>query len=410
MKLERDGSSPQSTKIAQRRAIFFVFDGGVGLGHLRRLCRIAERMQGPFSCLIVTGHRDAATWFVPETCEYVHLPAWDGLIEERARYWSRKPFLEVSVKEAVSIRRTMIAGIMNAFRPDVIFVDHLPLGARDELADVIEGAPGLKYLVTRGVLNETEDLDALIFGGRAGAALAMKYDRIFVAADRRIVQFGEGRDLPAEVRAKIVETGYVARPISGCAIAERRAARGLHGNDVWVVASAGGGQTGEETIRASVALVKDYPKFAFDIVIGPRSNLRLDNRELAAKYGSRVRIHRTANDMSMLHAAADIVITAGGYNSILETIQGDAALICVPLRRSELDEQIKHARKLSEFIDIRVASTVAELPGEFAKSLAGRSKPTRDRRGEIDMSGAEVIANIAMSDLALLPASSNARS
>jgi hypothetical protein len=41
----------------QWRALFFAFDGGVGLGHLRRLARIAEEMQGPCACLLVTGHR-----------------------------------------------------------------------------------------------------------------------------------------------------------------------------------------------------------------------------------------------------------------------------------------------------------------------------------------------------------------
>ena len=195
---------------AQKRAVFFVFDGGVGLGHLRRLCLIAERMQGPFACLIVTGHSQAATWFVPEGCEYVHIPSWDSLIAQRARYWGRDPFVDVALDEAVAIRRTMIDGVMRAFRPDAIFVDHLPLGSRGELTDVIENAPCRKYLVTRGVLNGTEDLDALILGGAARTALVERYDRILVAADRRIVEFAEGHDVPAEVRAKITSTGYVA--------------------------------------------------------------------------------------------------------------------------------------------------------------------------------------------------------
>ena len=60
----------------QTRAIFFVFDGGIGLGHLRRLACIAKRLQGRFSCLIVTGHRAAAHWFIPDECEYIHLPSW----------------------------------------------------------------------------------------------------------------------------------------------------------------------------------------------------------------------------------------------------------------------------------------------------------------------------------------------
>src|SRR5581483_1168764 len=123
--------------LTQYRAVFFVFDGGTGLGHLRRLARIAHQMQGRFACLVVTGHRAAANWFVPATCEYVHLPSWDSLVPEKARYWDRAPFLNVDLSGAVELRQQIIQGIMQGFRPDAVFVDHLPLGANDELAQVI---------------------------------------------------------------------------------------------------------------------------------------------------------------------------------------------------------------------------------------------------------------------------------
>ncbi|MDP5278765.1 glycosyltransferase [Sphingomonas sp. DG1-23] len=386
---------------AQKRAVFFVFDGGVGLGHLRRLCHIAERMQGPFACLVVTGHSRAATWFVPAGCEYVHIPSWDSLIAERARYWAREPFVEVELEEAVAIRRTMIDGIMRAFRPDAIFVDHLPLGSRGELADVIENARCRKYLVTRGVLNGTEDLDALIFGGAARTALIEHYDRILVAADRRIVKFAEGHDLSARVRAKITSTGYVTQKISAAAIAGKRAERGLAPGDTWVVASAGGGQTGEATINAAIALADAYPELVFDIVLGPRSNLRPPDGIRVGGNAMRVRIHSTVENMGLLHAGADVVITTGGYNSLLETLQGSASIVCVPLRASERDEQFQHARSLSDFIDIRIAPTAAELPLKFAEAVQASASRRPDRRAEIDMSGADAIADIALNDLAM---------
>jgi len=386
---------------AQKRAVFFVFDGGVGLGHLRRLCHIAERMQGPVACLVVTGHSRAATWFVPAGCEYVHIPSWDSLIAERARYWAREPFVDVELEEAVAIRRTMIDGVMRAFRPDAIFVDHLPLGSRGELADVIENAQCRKYLVTRGVLNGTEDLDALILGGAARTALIEHYDRILVAADRRIVAFAEGHDVSAKVRAKITHTGYVAQKVPAAAIARKRAERGLGPGDTWVVASAGGGQTGEATVNAAIALAETYPELIFDIVLGPRSNLRPPDGEPIGDNATRVRIHSAAEDMALLHASADVVVTSGGYNSLLETLQGSASIVCVPLRGSERDEQFQHARRFSDFIDIRIAPTAADLPLKFAEAVQGLATRRPDRRAEIDMSGADAIAEIALNDLAM---------
>lgn len=383
----------------QRRAVFFVFDGGTGLGHLRRLARIANQMQGRFACLVVTGHRAAADWFVPATCEYVHLPSWDSLMPERARYWGRLPFLDVDLAGAVRLRRNIIHGIMEGFQPDAIFVDHLPLGANEELASVIEHAPCRKYLVTRGVLNNTENLRRLILGGAAHVALRDHYHRILVAADPQVVDFARSYNVSDTLRAKTVTTGYVAEAVPSAAIAAARAARRLSRGDVWVVASAGGGQTGEATVEASIDLARAYPQLAFDIVLGPRSSLPVDIATPDETDGERVRIYREVPDMAIRHASADLVISSGGYNSMLEALQGQAVIICVPLRKDTRDEQTRHAARLSRFADIQIAPEVADLPGLFATALERLPRRLPDRRNEIDMKGAAAIERLVTDDL-----------
>jgi len=394
-------TSASAKQHRQWRALFFAFDGGVGLGHLRRLARIAEEMQGSCACLLVTGHREAADWFIPSGCEYVHIPSWDSLISERSQYWGREPFLQIGVDEAIDFRRQLIAGIVEAFRPDAIFVDHLPLGSRNELAEIVRNYDCRKYLITRGVLNETEDLDSLILGGEAGVALVENYDRILVAADSRIVDFANTYDLPAEIREKVSYTGYVSQTVTPAAIAAVRKSRGLQPDDVWVVASAGGGQTGEETILASIELARSYSKLAFDIVLGPRSGLRIESEETAFSDSARVRISRGAPNLPLLHASADLVITSGGYNSLLEAIQGRAKIVCVPLRKSERDEQRKHTAKLAQFVEIWVAPSAAELAGQFAAALSALKAGTGDRRAKLDLDGSSAISSVVLDDLSL---------
>ena len=107
------GSRP-GDDASQKRALFYVFDGGTGIGHLRRLACIARQLQGRFACLIVTGHREAAHWFVPQACEYVHLPSWDSLIAEKARYWGREPFADLDRRGAIRLRREILHGIVSS--------------------------------------------------------------------------------------------------------------------------------------------------------------------------------------------------------------------------------------------------------------------------------------------------------
>lgn len=366
---------------------------------MRRLARIAQQMQGRFACLVVTGHRAAANWFVPATCEYVHLPSWDSLMPEKSRYWARAPFLEVDLAGAVKLRRNIIHGIMHGFRPDAIFVDHLPLGANAELSRVIERARCLKYFVTRGVLNNSEDLRRLILGGAAYAALRERYHRILVAADPRVVDFARAYNVDDAIRAKTVNTGYVVESVPGAAIAAARAARGLGAGDVWVVASAGGGQTGEATVEASIALARIYPQLVFDIVLGPRSNLPADIAAPEETGGGRVRISREVPDMAIRHASADVVISSGGYNSMLEALQGRAVILCVPLRKDPRDEQSRHAARLGRFADIRVVPKAADLPGLFAAAIQELPRRCLDRRSELDMNGAAAIERLVVDDL-----------
>lgn len=388
--------------LQQKRAIFFVFDGGTGIGHLRRLSCIARALQGRFSCLVVTGHRAAAHWFVPAECEYVHIPAWDSLLPEKAAYWGREPFLKVGPQAALDFRRHLLQGIVDAFRPDVMFVDHLPLGMRGELEPIVAGTDCLKYLVTRGVQNETEDLAQLLLGGKAGDSIRLHYDRVFLAIDQRVFDFHERYRAFDEVAGKFCPVGYVIEPVSPESIAERRAERGLNAGDCWAVASAGGGQLGEQLIAACCALAATHGEVAFDVVVGPRS--RLSPESLAALSAGRanLRLHEELPDMAPLHAAADIVITSGGYNSLLEALQGRARILCIPNRKSEVDEQYLHAARLRRFATVDLDLDVAHLPAMFDQAVASlRTRPNSDRRGDLDFAGAANIRRIVSADAGL---------
>ena len=386
----------------QKRAIFFVFDGGTGVGPLRRVACIARRLQGRFSCLIVTGHRAAAHWFVPQECEYVHLPSWDSLLESKARYWGRKPFISVDETEAIRLRKKILAGVVEAFAPDVIFVDHLPLGAHEELADIIRDTPCRKYLVTRGVLNETENLRQLILGGRADDYLKLHYNRTLVAADRRVFDFSKQYNTSAEIRRKTVHTGYVIESVPPEAVKRTREHRGLESGDTWVVASAGGGQLGESLIEACLELAARRRDIAFDIIIGPRSSLPWEDSHRTVIVRDNLHLHKEILHMPYLHAGADLVICSGGYNSLLEVLQGNAKILCFPLRKSQRDEQYHHAACLKKFVDVDVSLDVAELPTMFEHAISAlRPEGPRDRRRELDFNGAVNIEALVLEELGL---------
>jgi predicted glycosyltransferase len=381
-----------------------VFDGGSGIGHLRRLARIAAAMQDRFSCLIMTGHDAAPQWLVPQGCEYLRLPSWDSLIRSKAAYWGRPPFLDLSLPEAARFRSTILEGAVRAFQPDVLFVDHLPLGAEAELGHILKHTRCRKYLVTRGLQNETEDLERLVLGGAALDSLRTDYDRIFSAIDPRVFDLSAQYGLPSEVVAKIDSVGYVAPSAGIDRRAVTRAAHGVADDELWVVASAGGGQWGEPLVEACLDLAALHQEARFDIVIGPRSRLPVPAVSPEYRAGGRIRVHASCQSLADLHAAADVVITTGGYNTLLECIRGQARILCIPYRRDHRDEPFRHATLLGAHVDLKVENDLSHLPAMLENAIREcRAGPPIDRRAGLQMSGADRIAEIVLDDVGASP-------
>lgn len=386
---------PLVTSTPPKRVLLFVFDAGTGIGHLRRISCIAKSLQRHFACLVVTGHREITSWFISNECEYVHLPAWESLLPEKAAYWGRTAFLPLSIHEAVRLRKGILRGLVEAYAPDLIIVDHLPLGAHEELEDIIRETPCVKYLVTRGVLNLSGTLLDLVLGKRACDYLDRYYDRIVVAADQRVVDFAKEYSLPMELASKTIHVGYVVESISADDIAACRADRKLKKGTPWVVVSAGGGQLGERLIEYCIALSTMHQDVCFDIIIGPRSKLMHVNGA-----GANARIQAQSHQLPLLNASADVVICSGGYNTLLESLQGAAHVLCVPNWKDPRDEQTHHPECLQKFAEITIVPDIYSLGEAFIAILQrAKSGSVQDVRGLLDMSGSFALAQLAIGDI-----------
>ncbi len=97
-----------------------------------------------------------------------------------------------------------------------------------------------------------------------------------------------------------------------------------------------------------------------------------------------------------------MVICAGGYNSLLETLQGNAKILCFPFRKDQRDEQYHHAACLKKFVDIEISTDLSELPVLFEQAIGSLDcHKRRDQRGELDFNGAAKMKKIVLKDLGL---------
>jgi predicted glycosyltransferase len=389
----------QRSNRKQGRLAFFVHDG-TGLGHLQRVCKLARALQDLFACLIVTGHR-AASWLVPEECEFIHLPSLDSLIADKSKYWGRQPFVDMDPISALAFRKSLITSSMQAFDPDALFVDYLPLGKMGELSTVIAQTRASKYLILRGILDEPANVRRDILGGQAERTLQRHYDRILVSCDDKICNVVREYSFAGPVADKTSNVGYISTPVPAADRAELRRQRGVGVNDIWVVCSAGSGALGEKLMEQCMALPKVFPGMFFDLIQGPRSAAKWDSATADCITLGPNRYFKECRQLPLLHSAADIVVCAGGYNSLVESMEGGARIVSAPVQINPADEQFVHAKRLAAYYPLRLLQRLSDLPAILEEEARRHREQRRvNVREVLNFDGAETIKRLLSQDLA----------
>ena len=328
---------------------------------------------------------------VPEICEFLHLPSWNSMRPDRAKYWDRAAWLSVSNDNALSLRRRLLQSSIEAFEPDAIFVDYLPYGVAGELQTILPALRCNKYFILRGVV-DTADREFL--AGVPARVLGELFDRILVTADRRVVDVVEQCQLDEATTRKVEYVGYVSpRAIDRSRI---RVMRNLGPQQQWVVCSAGGGMKGEAFLQSCISVASRMTDVTFDVIFGSMSNETLAAHTPTASPNCRVL--RECRDLPELHAASDVVINGGGYNSILEAISGGARIIVHPVRTGQEDEQRLNALLLSEYYPIALLEDPEILEEKLCQELHA-ARITNRPAANLHFAGVERIRAIVLKDL-----------
>lgn len=322
------------------------------------------------------------------TCEFVKLPAWDRIYrkpDETQPLW-----LSLAKEEAVSLRSKMLYGVVDGFAPDAVIVDHLPHGLRGELLDALRSTNARKYLMLRGLL---DSCDSAVRDLLAADSTTDLYDRVLVASDPRVTPIGNALPLSPSVTARAIWTGYVAHSPKSRNLV--RSANGVNREQQWVVCSAGSGIRSRRLVEAFFHSCRRFPMVRFDIVLGSRSAAP-SLKEMSLTPNARVSTIRP--DLPDLHAACDVVMCSGGYNSVVEAMAGSAQLVVSPVNTGHQDEQYIHAHRLRSHYPILIADTPSDLPELLAIALKrAHNGPTVH---DIDLNGASAIRKLLQLDLA----------
>jgi predicted glycosyltransferase len=318
-----------------------------GLGHIRRSMAIASHLLGPrVNILILTGSPIAGRFYFPEQIDFVRIP---GMIKK-----TNEEYLPLSIKinarHALDIRKNIITATVKAFQPQLFIVDKEPLGLKREVL------PALQWLKrcrpgTRTILGLRDIMDDALTTRQEWQEkgvyqiLEELYSEIWVYGNRDfydpIVEYG----ISDAVSPKIHFTGYIPRKVpSPEGVQNARREHGVQEGEKLVVVTTGGGGDGFAVMDTYLKMLESEngaAPFKSLLITGPfmpkaeRKTINKRSRKLG------VRMYHFYRQMEKIFAAADVVVSMGGYNTLCEILSQRTVSLVIPRETPRKEQMIR---------------------------------------------------------------------
>ena len=320
-----------------------------GLGHIRRTMAIASHLLGPrINILILTGSPIAGRFSFAEQIDFVRIP---GMIKK-----TNDEYLPLSIKinarHALDIRKNIITATAKTFQPHLFIVDKEPLGLKKEVLPTLQWLrrcrPDTRAILgLRDIMDDAETVKRDWREKKVYDHLENLYSEIWIYGIQDfydpIIEYG----ISDAISRKMHFTGYIPRKIPGKdAVNKIKKELGLKNPEKLVVVTTGGGGDGYQVMDTYLTALESFankPPFKSVLITGPfmPKQERQDVFKRARRLG--IRTYHFYRQMEKIFAAADIVVSMGGYNTLCE-ILGQGTISLVIPRETPRQEQIIRAR------------------------------------------------------------------
>ncbi len=375
-----------------------------GLGNIKRMLAICTHLNAStpdLSVLIVSGSPMLHSFRVSPGIDYIKLPC---LKRSEAGHLGVR-FLDMEVKQVVSLRSQLILSTVMSFKPDVVLVDKKPEGLAGELEASLhyirrELPETRTLLVLRDILDTPKSTIQAWKERDSYKTVEWFYDDVLVLGSRQIFDACEEYQFPAAIRRKIRFCGYVAREAPARSREEIRRELGIAEDEKLVLVTTGGGEDGFHISCAAIEALKGLPvkaRVKSLIVAGPElAPQRRQEIHAAARSCPGIKVVDFLSDMISYMNAADTVISMAGYNSICELLTLGKRAIIVP-RVAPVEEQKMRAERMAGLDIFRVILpedlTPAVLSGALIEQFARSQGDERHCVG-VDMGALPRISEI----------------
>lgn len=314
-------------------ASFYSHDG-FGLGHLSRTVCLASRLrelEPNLDVHIITSSPAAHRLTALHDFAWIKIPSVTKVGAERYRPYN----LSTDLESVIALRSALILSAIQNIRPDLLVVDHRPLGLKEELL------PALRWLrshlpetrVVAGLRDVIDDERTVKYDWSEQGiydALEYLYHAILVYGERSVLDTTRAYGMPDSVQRKTRFVGYLGRGPTSQSREQVRRTLEL-ADERLVVVHAGGGGDGAELIGTYLDGAPMLPDDIHSLVVaGPLMDETERRRLRSLADRPRITFVDYQEDLPSYVAAADLSISMGGYNTVCEVLSYRVPALIVP--------------------------------------------------------------------------------
>jgi predicted glycosyltransferase len=362
-----------------------------GLGHLRRSVKLAWAIHAEYPSLpvlLVSGSHMLHAFPLPPNTDCLKLPGvlMDGIGSYTARHLS-VPFEELS-----RLRRNVLLETALAYQPDLVIVDRRPVGVKGEMLSALRALKKREKRTTL-VLSLRDIVGADVTRGEWHADDSMRvldelYDEIWVFGTQVLYDPVKEYQLPPAIARKVRFCGYLG--IEPPAAPREETRRALHiTGEVFILVTVGDGRAGFPILDAYLGALEIFPAqprtvsflmAAPELHQGELRRLRERvNRLATTRPEHRVTLLDFFPRLEDYIAAADLIVSMAGYNTLTEVMVLEKRAIVIP-RLQVLTEQLLRASLFERLGLVTMLHPDQLSPGSMAEALLralGAPPPSR---------------------------------
>ncbi len=325
-----------------------------GLGNIRRMLAICEGLLKDIpglSILLLSGSPMMQGFRLSKGLDYIKLPCLNR--GEAGNIASK--YLQTNSDQIIQLRSDLILSAAVHFKPDLFLVDKKPFGLQNEIKKTVKylrsWCPKTKIvLLLRDILDAPTKTMAEWQKTGFQATVEKYYDQLLVVGSPEVFDFVKEYKLPPAIADKVKFCGYMGRPLGRQSRNSIRQELQVLPDEQLVVVTPGGGEDGYPMIHNYLLGLKLLPAnhtIKSLIISGPEmsSSERDQLSQMAQQYPD-VQMVEFTDDLISYMAAADAIVSMGGYNTICEILSAQKPAVVIPRVRPS-QEQLVRAEKMT---------------------------------------------------------------